>query len=69
MIPTTKKRAFRLLEFVEFVELVAFIAVVKFIAFVEFLGLIEFNNLNFKGTKEKMRRIVRIPYNGIWRML
>jgi len=64
--PGIRKRALRLLGFV---ELVAFIAVVEFIALVEFLGLIEFNNLNFKGTKEKIRRTVNIPYRGIWRRL
>ena len=62
----SKKRAFRLLEFIEFGE---FIALIEFITFVEYLGLIEFINLNFKGTKEKMRRTVRIPYRGMWRRL
>jgi len=66
MKPTNKKGAFRLLEFIEFVE---FIALIEFIKFVEYLGLIEFINLNFIGTKEKMRRTVRITNRGIWRML
>jgi hypothetical protein len=66
MKPTIRKRVIGLLGFIEFIGLFGFVGFVGFIGFIELLGFV---GLNFKGTKEKISRKVRIPYRGMWRRL